>query len=190
MTTAVELRAVGRGDYEADFVVQERPTTQPPAALNLTNEQHQQLLDHLTEIGLEIICEARGPVPLLTFGRRMMERLQTHKTHVLPLPQFADAAQAHHPQHETRPASSHVAQRICRRWLRLQRPGPRHLAGQKPVTLLRLSSFWSPRRAAKLCRHSGAHRCPHRRSSLRPARPSNPAGEGKTGGTLLADWAD
>jgi hypothetical protein len=65
--------------------------TQPPAALNLSNEQHQQLLDLLSEIGLGIIREARGPVPLLTFGRRVMERLETHKTHVLPLPQFADA---------------------------------------------------------------------------------------------------
>jgi hypothetical protein len=64
---------------------------QPPAALNLTNEQHQQLLDLLSEIGLGIIRDARGPVPLLTFGRRVMERLETHKTHVLPLPQFADA---------------------------------------------------------------------------------------------------
>ena len=65
--------------------------TQPPAALNLSNEQHQQLLDLLTEMGLEIIRDTRGPVPLLTFGRRMMEKLETHQSHVLPLPQFSDA---------------------------------------------------------------------------------------------------
>src|SRR6516165_7458170 len=65
--------------------------TQPPAALNISNEQHEQLLELLTRIGLGIIEEVRGPVPLLTFGRRMMERLETHKTHVLPLPVFAVA---------------------------------------------------------------------------------------------------
>ena len=78
------------------------PPVQP---WNLSKEQHRQLLDLLSEIGLNIIDEARGPVPLLTFGRRVLERLDTwhhpghpgHPGHanpqrpVPPLPHFADA---------------------------------------------------------------------------------------------------
>jgi len=64
----------------------------PPAApetWQLSHDQHQQLLDLLSEIGLDIVDEARGPVPLLTFGRRVMERLDARRPTSLPL--FADA---------------------------------------------------------------------------------------------------
>lgn len=44
----------------------------------------------LSEIGLHIIREARGPVPLLTFGRRMLDRLGTTPAVPVPLPHFAD----------------------------------------------------------------------------------------------------
>jgi hypothetical protein len=33
------------------------------------------MLDLLSRIGLDIVAEARGPVPLATFGRRVLERL-------------------------------------------------------------------------------------------------------------------
>jgi hypothetical protein len=58
-------------------------------AWRLTEEQHRQLLELLSEIGLRIVSEARGPVPLITFGRRVLERLQPGGR--VPLPHFADA---------------------------------------------------------------------------------------------------
>jgi hypothetical protein len=53
----------------------------------LTPDQHARLLELLSDIGLRIVAEARGPVPLLHFGRRLLDRLDTRA----PLPQFADA---------------------------------------------------------------------------------------------------
>ena len=44
-----------------------------------------------TLFGLRIVSEARGPVPLLTFGRRVLERLETTSPQRVPLPRFADA---------------------------------------------------------------------------------------------------
>jgi len=79
------------------FFHDEPPPLQP---WNLSKEQHRQLLDLLSEIGLNIIEEARGPVPLLTFGRRVLERLDMSRPPaqspaqsrpVPPLPHFADA---------------------------------------------------------------------------------------------------
>jgi len=72
----------------------------PPAVQpwNLSKEQHRQLLELLSEIGLGIVQEARGPVPLMTFGRRVLERLGTWSApgqpeggRPVPLPHFADA---------------------------------------------------------------------------------------------------
>ena len=74
--------------------------TEPPPPLqpwNLSKEQHRQLLEMLSEIGLNIVEEARGPVPLLTFGRRVLDRLNAtpqaggKRPAVPPLPHFADA---------------------------------------------------------------------------------------------------
>ena len=48
------------------------------------------MLELLSQIGLHIVDEARGPVPLLTFGRRVLERLGASNGTV-PLPHFADA---------------------------------------------------------------------------------------------------
>jgi hypothetical protein len=60
-------------------------------AWRLTEEQHHQLLGLLSDIGLHIVHEARGPVPLLTFGRRVLDRLQAGRDGSVPLPYFADA---------------------------------------------------------------------------------------------------
>lgn len=60
-------------------------------AWQLSAEQQQQVLDLLSDIGLHIVTEARGPVPLLTFGRRMLERLEPSNGMPCPLPEFADA---------------------------------------------------------------------------------------------------
>ena len=65
----------------------EVPEAQPWA---LSPEQHRQLLALLSEVGLGIVRESRGPVPLLAFGRRMLERLDIRRDAV-PLPHFADA---------------------------------------------------------------------------------------------------
>ena len=61
-------------------------------AWSLTPDQHRQVLDLLSAIGVDIVAETRGPVPLLAFGRRVLDRLQTAPT-VGPdaVPQFADA---------------------------------------------------------------------------------------------------
>ena len=73
------------------FVRPERPAALRP--WNLSAEQHRQLLDLLSEIGLGIVNEVRGPVPLLTFGQRVLERLEPrHGASVaVPLPHFAEA---------------------------------------------------------------------------------------------------
>src|SRR5436305_7258070 len=58
----------------------------------LTDEQHRQVLQLLSEIGLGIIDECRRPVPLLTFGQLVLERLGTSRRfQIVPLPHFADA---------------------------------------------------------------------------------------------------
>ena len=58
-------------------------------SLTLSAAQQQQLLDLLSEIGLHIVAEARGPLPLLTFGRRVLERLEVAPP--IPLPHFSAA---------------------------------------------------------------------------------------------------
>lgn len=62
-----------------------------PEVWSISPQQHRQLLDLLSQIGLSIVQEARGPVPLLTFGRRVLDRLQTGQMPPVPLPHFADA---------------------------------------------------------------------------------------------------
>jgi hypothetical protein len=70
-----------------------RPRPQQAAeAWRLTPEQHRQVLELISQIGLRIVHDARGPVPLITFGRRVLEQLQTDRQlFAVPLPQFADA---------------------------------------------------------------------------------------------------
>jgi LmbE family N-acetylglucosaminyl deacetylase len=63
----------------------------PPPRWNLSSEQHRHLLELLSEIGLGIVSAARGPVPLLTFGRCVLERLGPRRMALIPLPEFADA---------------------------------------------------------------------------------------------------
>ena len=56
----------------------------------MSAEQHRAVLGLLSEIGLRIVEESRGPVPLLAFGRRVLDRLEVERGAV-PLLQFADA---------------------------------------------------------------------------------------------------
>jgi hypothetical protein len=67
-----------------------RPGAAPVRAWTLDEDQHRQLLSLLSDVGLGIVEEARGPVPLLVFGRRVLERLGK-RAEVAPLPEFADA---------------------------------------------------------------------------------------------------
>ena len=62
----------------------------PAVKWDFSPQQQRQLLDLLSDIGLHIVHEARGPVPLMTFGRRVLERLEPSGS-AFPLPQFADA---------------------------------------------------------------------------------------------------
>ena len=62
----------------------------PRRPWGISADQHRQLLELLSQIGLHIVDEARGPVPLLTFGRRVLEQLGAGNGTV-PLPHFADA---------------------------------------------------------------------------------------------------
>jgi len=57
----------------------------------LSPAQQRQVLDLLSDIGLHIVHQARGPVPLLTFGRLMLEELGPAGAPAFPLAQFADA---------------------------------------------------------------------------------------------------
>lgn len=62
----------------------------PPQPWGISAYQHRQLLELLSQIGLDIVDEAHGPVPLLTFGRRVLETLGAANG-TIPLPHFADA---------------------------------------------------------------------------------------------------
>jgi len=64
----------------------------PPQPWELSPAQQRQLVEVLIEIGLGIVAEARGPVPLMTFGRRVLDRLDVRRQPgPVPLPHFADA---------------------------------------------------------------------------------------------------
>lgn len=65
---------------------------QPPRPWEMTPDQHRQVIALLSEIGLGIVQEQRGPVPLMTFGRRVLERLGPAQVGGrVPLHHFADA---------------------------------------------------------------------------------------------------
>jgi hypothetical protein len=68
-----------------------RREMRPAQVWALSPEQRRRLLGLLSEIGLGIVQEARGPVPLLKFGRRVLERLEGGRADRVPLPHFADA---------------------------------------------------------------------------------------------------
>ncbi len=63
----------------------------PPPAWNLSPHLRNELLAVLSEMGLQIVKEAHGPVPLMEFGRRIIDRLQTSRPGRIPLPDFTDA---------------------------------------------------------------------------------------------------
>jgi hypothetical protein len=60
-----------------------------PTPVHLSAAQQRQLMDLLSSIGLRIVSESRGPVPLLTFGRRVLEHLDVPPP--VPLPHFSAA---------------------------------------------------------------------------------------------------
>ncbi len=68
-----------------------RPESQAFPTWSLSTEQREQILALLSELGLGIVHDARGPVPLLTFGRAVLERLGPSTPTRVPLPAFADA---------------------------------------------------------------------------------------------------
>jgi hypothetical protein len=68
-----------------------RPESQPVPTWSLSAEQRRELLSLLSELGLGIVHDARGPVPLMTFGRAVLERLHPSSQSRVPLPAFADA---------------------------------------------------------------------------------------------------
>jgi len=63
------------------------------SAWSLSEQQRREVLELLSEIGLGIVAEGRGPVPLMKFGQRVLERLETNppRKQPIPLPHFADA---------------------------------------------------------------------------------------------------
>jgi hypothetical protein len=69
----------------------DRRRPEPPPEWTLSAELHEQLLELLSQIGLGIVAEARGPVPLLTFGRRVLERLERSAAPPVSVPVFSDA---------------------------------------------------------------------------------------------------
>jgi hypothetical protein len=73
------------------FAFLHRNRMRPVQTWALTPDQRQRLLSLLSEIGLGIVSEARGPVPLLKFGRDVLERLEGPGASRVPLPDFADA---------------------------------------------------------------------------------------------------
>jgi hypothetical protein len=76
------------------FFLPARTPTAP--AWTLTGEQHRELLSLLSGVGLEIVARTRGPVPLLTFARCVLEHLQPGRRFVDPVPlhDFAGALKA------------------------------------------------------------------------------------------------
>ena len=69
-----------------------RGTHAAPRPAAFSAEQHRELLRLLSDIGLDIVTETRGPVPLLTFGRRVLQRLQPAiADNPDAVPRFADA---------------------------------------------------------------------------------------------------
>jgi hypothetical protein len=68
---------------------------QAPTPYVMSAAQHRQILELLERIGRDIVAEQRGPVPLLPFARRVLERLgqapSRRFVEPVPLPHFADA---------------------------------------------------------------------------------------------------
>ena len=68
-----------------------RPQAPATPAWSLTDDQRQELLALLSRLGLQIVRDTRGPVPLLAFGRAVLDRLELTRPGRIPLPDFADA---------------------------------------------------------------------------------------------------
>ena len=72
------------------FFWQPRKAPSAPAFL-LSDDQRRELLALLSNLGLQIVSDARGPVPLLTFARSVLDRLQLTRPGRVPLVDFVDA---------------------------------------------------------------------------------------------------
>ena len=68
-----------------------RPRAASTPAWSLSEDQRAELLSLLSQLGLQIVRDARGPVPLLAFGRAVLDRLELTRPGRVPLPDFADA---------------------------------------------------------------------------------------------------
>jgi hypothetical protein len=68
-----------------------RPQAAATPAWTLSDDQRQELLSLLSQLGLQIVRDARGPVPLLSFGRAVLDRLELTCPGRVPLADFADA---------------------------------------------------------------------------------------------------
>jgi hypothetical protein len=71
-------------------------------AWTLSEDQRAEVLTLLSELGLGIVRDARGPVPLLAFGSAVLDRLELTRPGRVPLPDFADALKRviHDMQHD------------------------------------------------------------------------------------------
>jgi hypothetical protein len=68
-----------------------RPESPAAPTWSLSDTQRREVLALLSELGLGIVRDARGPVPLLKFGRAVLDRLELTRPNRVPLPDFADA---------------------------------------------------------------------------------------------------
>ena len=68
-----------------------RPPAPAAPTWSFSEAQRQELLALLSELGLGIVHDARGPVPLMKFGRAVLDRLELTRPNRVPLPDFADA---------------------------------------------------------------------------------------------------
>lgn len=66
-----------------------RDVVPPPPEWAPSAELERELQHLLARIGLRIVAEARGPVPLLAFGRRVVEHLRARPP--VSLARFSDA---------------------------------------------------------------------------------------------------
>ena len=68
-----------------------QPKASSAPSWTLSADEHRRLLALLSEIGLQILREARGPVTLMAFGQAVLERLELSRPGRVPLPDFVDA---------------------------------------------------------------------------------------------------
>ena len=69
-----------------------RPAQSTQKPWTLSSEQHTQVMDLLSRIGLDIVAEVGGPVTLMKFSRYVLDRLEARmRPDPVPLQDFAAA---------------------------------------------------------------------------------------------------